>query len=277
MIAVVKISRARLQVFPDRLNRRQAKAVRAVSRKLRPFLKKQGKKVAQEIGRAYHVKFKASSGDQADAQRILESLDLSDWVAIGEQIRGQLELGFDQGGSDALITLNFDDKEMFNRVNDRAVAFALDRAAELVGKKYVDGVLADNPDAQWAITESTRQGLRDLVVKALTDGMSVDELEQSIVDSYWFSEARAEMISRTELAFAHVSGSIAGWQESDVVKGYAWILGSEHAIEDECDDNDGVEVKLGELFPSGDPGPPAHPNCVCGLEPILKPEYTADE
>jgi hypothetical protein len=36
-----------------------------------------------------------------------------------------------------------------------------------------------------------------------------------------------------------------------------------------CADNDGEIVALGDSFPSGDSEPPAHPNCLCTILPVL--------
>jgi hypothetical protein len=80
------------------------------------------------------------------------------------------------------------------------------------------------------------------------------------------------MIARTELALASVTGALDTWKESGVVTGKQWILGSEHTVEDECDENDGVVVALGDVFPSGDDGPPAHPNCVCDILSVTESE-----
>jgi hypothetical protein len=123
-----------------------------------------------------------------------------------------------------------------------------------------------------AITESTRKGIRDLVVRSLTDGLTVDQLSNELESSYQFSNLRAETIARTELASAHVEGTLTTWKLSGVVEGKRWLLGSEHpGVEDECDENeaDGV-IDLEDVFSSGDDGPPAHPNCVCALVSSLK-------
>ena len=208
------------------------------------------------------------SGDEHDAERIAEQLTF-EWAAIYPTVEEMVEAAYAQAAERALSDLGISDKEMFDRINQDAVEFAQSRAAELIGKKWVAGQLIENPDARWAITETTREDIRQLVLKALTDGASVDELEQMIEDSSAFSEMRAEMVARTELGLAHVNGNIAAWERSEVVSGYEWILGSEHEIADECDDNAGEFVALGGVFPSGDAGPPLHPNCVCALLPRL--------
>jgi hypothetical protein len=43
-----------------------------------------------------------------------------------------------------------------------------------VGKKWDGEELIDNPDARWAITESTREMLRGDVATAIEQGLSTD-------------------------------------------------------------------------------------------------------
>jgi SPP1 gp7 family putative phage head morphogenesis protein len=203
---------------------------------------------------------------------VLAELDFDTWVSIAEDVTPDYEVTFSEGGHKALMELEISDQEMFDQVNEDALEWAEERAAELVGKKWAGNELIDNPDPHWAITDSTRDGLRDLVSQALKDGLGPKELHDKIEASYEFSDARAAMIARTEIGFAHVQGAITGWKLSGEVAGYEWELGSEHDFEDDCDLNDGEYAELGENFPSGDDSPPLHPNCACALLPVLKGE-----
>lgn len=179
----------------------------------------------------------------------------------------------DEAGLDAVASLTFDEQGMFDQVAELALEWAQKRAAEMVGMKSVDGELIENPDARWAITDSTREELRDLIVKAFEQGTGQADLEKEIMDSFLFSPERAEIIARTEVAQAHIQGTIQGWKVSNLVAGYEWVLGSEHDVPDECDDNaDAGMVAIGKQFPSGEMGPPAHPFCICALSPVLKSE-----
>ncbi len=131
-------------------------------------------------------------------------------------------------------------------VNQEAVDYAHSRAAELVGRKLVDGKLVDNPNANWAITDTTREALKKLVKDA------------------------AEMIAQTELSFADGNGNLIAWKASGVVAGKNWLLGNEHMICDQCDTNAKVGViPLADAFPSGHRCTPAHPRCSCGMAPVI--------
>lgn len=238
-----------------------------------PDLIEQYRKVMEEHRPAAE---KLTKGINGEADEILNELDLTDWIALVDGTQDQLTAAGDDGAKRALGELKISDNgELFDQVHKEAVDFAKARAAELVGMRWNGRELVANPSAQWAITESTRNGIRDLVVSALTDGLTVKEFADKLGSSYLFSDARAETIARTEIARAHVEGTLEAWKASGVVEGKQWILGSEHDADvpdgDECDDNeDDGEIALDEAFSSGDDGPPAHPNCVCAIVTTIK-------
>jgi len=182
------------------------------------------------------------------------------------------------GGAEALIQVGMQDaadiEAMLSQVDERAITYAADRGGELIGKRVLsDGTIIDNPSAKWAITDSTRDMLRVLVRQAITEGWSTDTLSRNVQDSHAFSESRADMIARTEIAKADVAGNLAGWRASGVVTGKQSIVGSEHDDDDECDDNADIGViGIDDAFPSGDDGPPYHPRCVCDLIAVTDEE-----
>ena len=172
----------------------------------------------------------------------------------------------------AIATVGVNDQDLLDHADALAVAFAEERGAELVGMRVnEDGSVTPNPEAEWSISGATRDMLRSVVADAVAEGWSADHLRQAILDDHAFSDDRAKTIARTEIAFAHEAGNVAGWKASNQVEAVRWLLGSEHGEPDECDDNaDDDAVPLGEEFSSGDSQPPAHPNCVCALVAVLK-------
>jgi hypothetical protein len=155
-------------------------------------------------------------------------------------------------------------------INQDAIDYAQNRAAELIGKKLVDGELVDNPEAKWAISDTTRDGIRKLVVAAEQQGQSVQQLADAIRKSALFSPERAKRIAQWELSCADNNGSLIAWKRSGVVKGKRWKLGSEHIVCDECDANaDAGVIGLDDEFPSGHQCSPAHPGCSCGTLPVI--------
>jgi hypothetical protein len=136
--------------------------------------------------------------------------------------------------------------------------------------KYdADGDLVENPNARWAITDTTRQRLRDLETKAFDEGWTPDDLATA-VNELIDDPFRAELIADTDLARAQQEGSMAEWRESGVVEAKTWLLSNDHPFEDDCDDNaDAGEIPIDEDFPSGDEAPPAHPRCHCDVAAVV--------
>lgn len=209
--------------------------------------------------------------DPADVEAILDSIDFSGW----EDLRAKLEplllkitqdgvtVAFDQIGFDAPA-------DIVDQVNEKAVEWAKERAADMVGMTYDDdGNLVENPDPDMAITDGTRELLRGDVGRAIEEGWSVDEFADELSDNYAFSDDRAQRIAQFEIAQADVQGNLMAYQDSGVVSGKEWVLGSEHDDDDECDDAaDMGVVDLEDDF-GGIGDPPAHPNCVCDILPVL--------
>jgi len=233
-----------------------------------------GKKLAEELGRKFHVGKLLKGGEVTEAMidKAIADLDLSDMdeeimQALRDVIRAELETTAAAAADNVGVELTPD---QLTQLSDFSLAWARTRAAELVGKRVLpDGSVVDNPNASWQISDATREALRSTLADALEEGMSMPQLEAAIIESYGFSDARAYTIARTEMAFAHNSGNIAGWKASGVVEMKESILGSEHDIDDECNDAaDQGPIPLDAAFDNGDDAPPFHPNCVCTVIPV---------
>ena len=98
----------------------------------------------------------------------------------------------------------------------------------------------------------------------LDQGLTVDETARAI-DYVVANPARSLVIARTETARALVQANLVTYREANV-ESVEWLVADPCEI---CAANDGVVVPLGEAFPSGDTEPPAHPNCVCDVAPVL--------
>jgi hypothetical protein len=158
-----------------------------------------------------------------------------------------------------------------------ALEFAQAHAAELVGMQVTAEGIVPNPNPAMAITESTRDILRGLVVRAFKEGLSPAQLAKEIEASTGFSKQRAMDIACTEIARAQVAGELRTAIEGGMTH-KRWIINPESptAIHDECGEN----AKAGWIpimgkrrdggfglltFPSGDIGPPNHSRCACAL------------
>lgn len=226
------------------------------------------------------------SQDEIDAiDRVLAGIDFAGWAVLVGDIDGILESIVADGAYSALAQVGLDvaaEEGKAGIVNAYAVAYAKDRAAELVGMRYDElGRLVENPDAEWAIDESTRDFLRGAVSDAIEGGWSNDKLADAIADSYGFSEERAMTIARTETQMAANAGALQGYKASGVVAAKQWVTAEDDLVEEECLDNaaagpagDGV-LALDDDYPSGDDAPPAHVNCRCVISPVV--DYGTEE
>lgn len=170
-------------------------------------------------------------------------------------------------------------EDLIEKVDARAADYAEARAAEMIGKSWVDGELVDNPDAEWVITDATRDMVQDIISDGLDEGLGRGEIAQNIIDSDAFSQERAEMIARTEVATAVSQGQLSSYKE---VRATGLNVQKQwQADEDPCqeciDNQDAGVIDLDDDFPSGDDAPPAHPNCECVLLSITTDEESGDE
>lgn len=217
--------------------------------------------------------FEPDEVNPEDVQALLDALEFGTWITITPEVERILVLIATDGAAEALRQVGIDALPAITaQVHEAAVAFAHDRAAELVGMQWDGDVLVANPDATWAITEGTRTLLRGDVTTALEEGWGTDELADHLATSYAFSDARAMNIARTELARADVEGNLEGWRASGVVAGKQSILSDSHDEEDECDDAAAMGVvDLDDDF-GGLGDPPYHPRCECDVVPVLEDE-----
>lgn len=233
---------------------------------LEASLKKSFKKMADRVAKEA-LKVKKDKSDP------FEGFDWEEWT---EALAGGFATTLAAVAKDGVIEASVQIGMTVNdNANDAAVAWAEQHAAELVGKKVVDGALVDNPDAAYSIVDTTRDLIRGDVAAAKESGATTDELATTLRDSYAFSDARAETIARTEVARADVQSSLITYRESGVVESKRWIVGA--GCCEECTAVDGEEVGLDEDFSNGEEGAPAHPNCRCDVIPVLTPQDNEQE
>ncbi len=256
----------------DRNRKARSSSEESISSVLKDSFAKLQSSVTSQLQSALSKVAKAEDDPRKEIDRILASLDLTDLEAVSDDVGGALESLAKDAVDQARLQLgtSFSDDQL-DQANDAAIEYARDRAAEMVGKKLVDGELVDNPDAQWAITDGTREFLRADVTQALEEGWSNDTLADELSDNFAFSDDRAEMIARTETGNADVQGNLAAYDASGVVEGKEWTADPDCC--DECQALDGVVVGLDEDFPDGGgDGPLLHPRCECDVLPVISDE-----
>jgi SPP1 gp7 family putative phage head morphogenesis protein len=251
------------------------RAIRKLKKIMSGLLAEQGKKIANDLASAYGRLEKAAK-QKTPLDDAIDEIDFGGWGSvIWEPVTGQLESVYLDAYMQAIKQLGITDEGITDLVMEEAVAYAKERAAEMVGMKFdkATGELVENPNPKWAITDSTRDMLREAVAKSLEEGPSTRELAKAIEDSAAFSADRAEMIARTELAKAHSEGALEGYKaaaDAGIVVLKEW-LDSDGC--EECSQNaDAGAIGLDDTFPTGDEWPPAHPNCRCAIAPVVVSE-----
>jgi hypothetical protein len=227
---------------------------------LSSFLRKAAKKAASAAEQ------KAAEVIKADEDELMQILYAAngavDWEEIVDSTTSELKTAYEDGGKDGIAQLAISHNlvpDMTDKVVSSAEQYAKKRAAEMVGKKFIDGELIGDSNAEWVIAETTRDDLKDIIEMAVTQKMSSQELATAIQEAGTFSEARAELIAKTEIALAQVQGNLDVWKLTGFVKTVSILLSADHDIVDECDD-----AAAGGPYPIDDmPFVPRHPRCKC--------------
>lgn len=254
-----------------------------IAAKISVWMKREAKRIAASISSKVStnkINLGALLGKaKKTPEDIINELDLSEWDVLAGIITDETFNIFLQAYEEGLAVGGLTDLESTEQMNAAALDYAKERGAELVGMKIdEDGNVVENPNAEWSISESTRDRLRTTVADSIENGDSSAELADRIESSFAFSDTRATTIARTEIVNANVQGNLAGWDKSGVVSMKQSVLGSEHDVDDDCDSaaEDGP-IALDEAFSNGFFAPPYHPNCVCDLLPVLTEENQLEE
>lgn len=265
-------ARTRTIVKPIDRERAEVTTTRAtLTDAIKTFLSAESARVAKQLVTALDLARKADDPHTRRVDQALQGLDMSSWTMIVDVAGRDLGKVATDGAAEAFAQiLVTPDASQLDQVNQRALDWARMRAAEMVGKKWVDGQLVDNPNAEWSLPDATREMIRSDVVAALDGGLSSDELADTLLGNYAFSAARAETIARTELLGADVEGNMQAYRASNQVAGKEWAVGA--GCCEECAAVDGEIVGLDEQFSNGLDASPAHPNCRCDVLPVLKDE-----
>lgn len=165
---------------------------------------------------------------------------------IAKEISPDLVSAFKEGGAAGFEAISYKtSKDDYRIINDLAADWAKERGLELA-----------------KLDKTTKDFLRPTIESAISDGLTVDELKSSLQKSYAFSDYRASMIARTELAFADEQGNFAAWKQSGIVKFKRSLLGTNenHGEDDIANAAQGI-IPIDKPFQNGDMMPPYHPNC----------------
>lgn len=244
------------------------------------FLKKQGKEITGQI-KAHLEKLGFSKVQKDDstnqpppevvnmADLVLNTLDQTAWnTLLAELLQSMLYDIYIAGAEDAQGTLSgtFAVDETFHQY---ATDYSQQRTAELVGKKVLaDGSVIDNPNQNYAISDSTRDMLRGDLIDYMNQGLTPAEIAKNLENNYAFSETRSMTIARTETGFSWNSGAVQMYDDSDVKLLYVHDGDSDP----ECHTADGEIWTTAHAMAH----PLQHPNCVRSFAPCLDPDAEPD-
>lgn len=254
-------------------------AAAAIQEALQELFEAQSALIANEVQAEYArqrwskeviASFTSDDDMQAAADKIADNIvnDLGlDWSEVVPSVQKALTSAATDGVAIAGVQIGLDDHDIFSQANKWAINYAEDRAAELVGMKWVNGDLVENPNAEWAITDTTRNTLKQIIVDALKDGDAPAAVKKTIKNSTDFSDSRAEMVATTETNFANANGQM----EIGRLVGHTnkrSVLSGDHDHDDICDINaeaseEGEGLGIEDAFPDGSMCSPFHPRCVC--------------
>lgn len=250
-------------IKPSSLDRKKVKLAEA---KLETKLKATLLHVKQTV--IAHLKAKLAK--DASADDYADDIDLTGFQVLVDAAQAQLSAVSEDSAARIIAQLGQGpETAIFDKVNADAVEYSNARAAEMVGMKWTkEGQLVENPNAKWAITDATRDELRRTIASGLERNIGRDAIIEEIENSAAFSEERAEMVARTEIARANSQGELISYKEAKDSLGLTitkfWMVAD--APCDVCDENgDAGNIELDDDFPSGDDAPPGHPNCRCAL------------
>ncbi len=170
-------------------------------------------------------------------------------------------------------------------------------ALNLIDKPGLD--VANTPSAQQAIkhamnlmsqsyNQDTVNVLETKLNEGLSQGFGVQKMGELVSDIYqWKNTVAAERVALTESnRITNTAGKIA-WKETGVVTEIKWVTSEKENVCVYCQEMDGKTISIEKnFFDRGDTvtgsdgsemdvdysdigGPPLHPNCHCGIRPVV--------
>jgi uncharacterized protein with gpF-like domain len=258
----------------------------SLSARIAEVFTKIAKTVRKEISAALIDVTKADETDEerqlrieALAELISDQVDLSGLDVLADITAEELERLVKDTAGRVLAQLGVADRaDLVDQVNEIAVEMANERAAELVGMRYVDGEFVENPNAEYRIADATRNLIRQAIAEGLDENIGLNDIIDNI-EALGFSEDRADLIARTEIARANSDAAVASYgaaRDAGVAVRKAWILGENPCAI--CEENEAEgDIDIDDDFPSGDDAPPAHPNCECAVVPVVEDDGETEE
>lgn len=179
----------------------------------------------------------------------------------------------------AFRALGVKDPAVINEAIQEVSKYARDRAAQMIGKKWVADLLVDDPEAEMAITSLTQKGIGTAVANVFEafesgeiDAITTAAMSEELLAQYAFSSERSGIIAEFEGRRAATKGFLSAWSATGIT-GKMVLLSPDHDHDDMCDDAESMGVvDLNSTFGGYGFGPPFHPSCLCALAAVREDE-----
>lgn len=144
------------------------------------------------------------------------------------------------------------------------VAGGLTVDSTILHTQVVSWISENAPARATMITQTTKDAVGAAL--RLWDGEDMEALSRLLEPIY--SETRASVIGVTENTLGLSIGNLLAWQAYGIIETVVWHTAEDEKVCPLCGEYDGMEIPIKEA--TGQFRPPAHPNCRCWLEAILR-------
>lgn len=120
----------------------------------------------------------------------------------------------------------------------------------------------------WKNLDLLAETLNDELIHCVVAGKKTTELKNLLQERFNVSYNRAEMLVRTEMAHIQTQAAKQRYQDAGLTK-YEFLGRDEHDIGCKCKQLNGKQFYFGEMM-EGVNAPPMHPNCRCGIIPVVE-------
>jgi SPP1 gp7 family putative phage head morphogenesis protein len=167
------------------------------------------------------------------------------------------------------ITLAYKSGKRKAATNPRIVrnSIIIPISSNMMDKKIIEDLKARNFSRVVKATEDMKTDMMRVFSEDLLQGKGINQITKDLMDNITdISRARAQVIARTETAFAH-NNAISKTYQAEGIEQWQWLATLGVNCCETCIANHG------QIFNWGDPQPPSpHPNCLCSILPVIKKE-----
>jgi len=157
---------------------------------------------------------------------------------------------------------------------NRAAAALLEKPAGLLG------LLTNSEQVITGLNTTTYNRLGRILAESIGEGRTGRSTAKEILAQMGDvidDPARALTIAVTETRRAVSTASMQAYAAAGVEQ-VSWLVAEGEGLCDACRGNSEVSpIPFGDLFPSEDTEPPAHPNCRCAIKPVVAETISQDE